>query len=43
MIDAPEVQRIIDSVLGAGLVQLSILLEYYEAKKEIIESEELTH
>jgi hypothetical protein len=43
MIDAPEVQRIIDSVLGAGLVQLAVLFGYSEVKREIIESEELTH
>ena len=43
MIDGPEVQRIIDTVLGAGLIQLSVLLGYSEAKREIIESEELTH
>lgn len=43
IIDGPEVQRIIDTVLGAGLIQLSVLLGYSEEKREIIESGEITH
>ena len=43
MIDGPEVQRIIDTVLGAGLIQLAVLLGYSEAKSVTIESGELTY
>jgi len=43
LMDAAEVQRIVDTVLGAGLLQLTALLGYSEAKREKIESVELTH
>jgi uncharacterized protein DUF6577 len=43
IIAGPEVQRIIDTVLGAGLIQLSVLFGYSEIKRETIESEEATH
>lgn len=43
LMDSTEVQRIIDAVLGSGLLQLTALLGYAEAKREKIESAELTH
>lgn len=43
LLDESEVQRIIDTVLGAGLLQLSVLMRYAEAKRENIESMEMTH
>ncbi len=43
LLDSPEVQRIIDNALGSGLLQLSIMLGYSEAKRENIESVEITH
>jgi hypothetical protein len=43
LLDESEVQRIIDAVLGAGLLQLSALMRYAEAKRENIESTEITH
>lgn len=43
LLDEAEVQRIIDNVLGAGLVQLSVLIGYSEAKREIFESAEITN
>ena len=43
LLDESEVQRIIDTALGAGLLQLSVLMGYSEAKRENIESAEITH
>ncbi len=43
MLDSSEVQRIIDGVLGSGLVQLSVLLNYVESKREKFTSKEITH
>ena len=43
LLDSSEVQRIIDSVLGSGLVQLSVLLNYVELKREKFTSKETTH
>lgn len=43
LMDSTEVQRIIDAVLGSGLLQLTVLLGYSEAKREKIESAELAH
>ncbi|MCJ7602876.1 MAG: hypothetical protein MUO63_15435 [Desulfobulbaceae bacterium] len=43
LMDAAEVQRILDNVLGSGLLQLTILLGYAEAKREKIESDEIAH
>jgi len=43
LMDSAEVQRILDNVLGSGLLQLSVLLRYAEAKGEKIESGEITH
>lgn len=43
LIDVPEAQRIIDTALGSGLIQLSVLFGYAETKREIIESGEITH
>jgi len=43
LMDATEVQRIIDNVLGSGLLQLPVLLGYAEAKREVFESGEITH
>ncbi len=43
LMDSTEVQRIIDAVLGSGLLQLTALLGYSEAKREKIESAELAH
>lgn len=41
--DGTEVQRIIDNGLGSGLAQLTVLLGYTEAKREVFESGEMTH
>lgn len=43
LMDPAEVQRILDSVLGAGLLQLSVMLGYFEARKQKIQSQEITH
>lgn len=43
LLDESEVQRIIDTALGAGLLQLSVLMGYSEAKRENIGSAEITH
>jgi hypothetical protein len=43
LLDSSEVQRIIDNVLGTGLLQASVLLGYAELKREKFESKELTH
>lgn len=43
LMDTAEVQRIIDTVLGAGLLQLAVLLGYAEVKREKIGSGEITH
>jgi hypothetical protein len=43
MMDVSEVQRIIDSVLSSGLLQVSVLLGYSEVKREKLGSAELTH
>ena len=43
LMDTAEVQRIIDTVLSSGLLQLPVLLGYAEAKREKIESDEITH
>ena len=43
LMDAAEVQRILDAVFGAGLLQLTILFGYAEDLKKKIESRELTH
>jgi len=41
LLDAPEVQRIIDTALGAGLLQLSILVGYAVAKRIKFDSMEV--
>ena len=38
LMDRTEVQRIIDNVLGSGLLQLPVLLGYAETKREVFES-----
>jgi hypothetical protein len=43
LMDAAEVQRILDNVLGAGLIQFPVLFGYSETKREKIESKEITH
>ena len=43
LMDSTEVQRIIDTVLGSGLLQLTTLFGYAEVLKKKIESKELTH
>lgn len=43
LMDTAEVQRIIDTVLGAGLLQLAVLFGYAEVKRQKIESGEITH
>jgi hypothetical protein len=43
LMDSTEVQRIIDAVLGSGLLQVTALLGYSEVKREKIESAELAH
>ncbi len=43
LMDGTEVQRIIDNVLGSGLLQLPVLLGYAEAKREVFESGEMTN
>jgi hypothetical protein len=43
LMDAGEVQLIIDSVLASGLVQLTDLLGYAERSKQEIRSTEITH
>jgi len=43
LMDTAEVQRILENVLGSGLLQLPVLLRYAEAKGEKIESGEITH
>jgi hypothetical protein len=43
LLDSSEVQRIIDNVLGTGLLQTSVLLGYAELKREKFESQEITH
>jgi hypothetical protein len=42
LMDSAEVQRIIDTVLGAGLLQLTVLFGYAEDLKKKIESKEVT-
>ena len=43
LLDSSEGQRIIDEVLGAGLLQASVLLGYAESKREKFESRELIY
>ncbi|MGD9685465.1 MAG: DUF6577 family protein [Desulfobacter sp.] len=43
LMDSTEVQRIIDAVLSSGLLQVTALLGYSEAKREKVESAELAH
>ena len=43
LVDGSEVQRIIDNVLSSGLLQLTVLFGYAEAKREVFESGEITH
>jgi len=43
LLDTPEVQRIIDTALGAGLLQLAVLLAYADEKREKLDSREVTH
>lgn len=43
LLDTPEVQRIIDTALGAGLLQLAVLLAYADEKRETFDSQEVTH
>ncbi len=43
LLDTPEVQRIIDTALGAGLLQLAVLLAYADEKREKFDSQEVTH
>ena len=43
LLDIPEVQRIIDTALGAGLLQLAVLLAYADEKREKIYSKEIAH
>jgi hypothetical protein len=43
LMDETEVQRIIDGVLGAGLLQLTVLFGYAEDLKKKLESAEITH
>lgn len=43
LMDSAEVQRIIDAVLGSGILQLTVLFGYSETKREKIESMEITH
>lgn len=43
LLDSSEGQRIIDEVLGSGLLQASVLLAYAELKREKFESRELIH
>ena len=38
LLDIPEVQRIIDTALGAGLLQLAVLLAYADEKRENFDS-----
>jgi len=42
LMDSAEVQRIIDTVLGVGLLQLTVLFGYAEDLKKKIESKEVT-
>jgi len=43
LLDSSEAQRIIDEVLGTGLLQASVLLGYAELKREKFESKELIY
>ena len=43
LLDSSEAQRIIDEVLGTGLLQTSVLLGYAELKREKFESRELIY
>ena len=43
LLDLQEVQRIIDNALGSGLLQLSIMLGYSEAKRENLVSTQIAH
>jgi hypothetical protein len=43
LLDAAEVQRIVDNALGAALLQLTVLFGYAEDLKKKIESREITH
>lgn len=43
LLDSSEAQRIIDEVLGAGLLHASVLLGYAELKREKFESRELIY
>ena len=43
LLDSSEVQRIIDNILCAGLLHVSVLLGYAELKREKLESKEMTH
>jgi hypothetical protein len=43
LLDAAEVQRIVDNALGAGLLQLTVLFGYAEDLKKKVESREITH
>jgi hypothetical protein len=41
--DSTEVQRIIDTALGSGLLQLTVLFGYAEDLKKKIESKEIIY
>lgn len=43
LVDSAEVQRIVDNVLGSGLLQLTVLFGYAEDLKKKIHSSEITH
>ncbi len=43
LLESSEVQRIIDNLLGTGLLQVSVLLGYAELKREKFGNKELTH
>ena len=43
LMDEAEVQRILDTAFGAGLLQIAVLLGYAETKREEINSHEIAH
>ena len=43
LMDSTEAQRILDTALGSGLMQLTVMFGYAETKREIIEGKEITH
>lgn len=43
LMDSSEVQRIVDTVLGSGLLQLTVLFGYAKTKREKIESGGIAH